>query len=65
MLKKVLPVIIALIVLLNAQQSDSASYSVTTSLLEGQGSLSWAINSINTLGGDGHIIEFDDKVKSI
>ncbi|MBQ7732578.1 MAG: hypothetical protein IJT58_00985 [Synergistaceae bacterium] len=65
MLKKVLPVITALIVLLNAQQSDSATYNVTTSLSEGQGSLSWAVNSINSLGGDGHIIEFDEGVRLI
>lgn len=67
MLKKFLPVIIMLLVVFHASCSYAETYNVMNYSPKPDipGSLMWAINNVNTLGGEGHIIEFEESVKAI
>ena len=75
MLKKFLPVII-LFAMFNTSDSQAASSSSQTQAMtyhvinysskpEVPGSIAWAVNNINSIGGSGHVIEFDESIKAI
>ncbi|MBQ4470630.1 MAG: hypothetical protein IJR35_06755 [Synergistaceae bacterium] len=69
MLKKFLPFLVVLLVSFFASCSFAETYYVinshSKSTYEAPGSLSWAVSNVNALGGEGHIIEFEEGVKSI
>ena len=48
-----------------SSSASAQTYRVINNNSSGNGSLSWAVQSVNYQGGNGHVIEFDSRIKSI
>ena len=67
MLRKKLQLLIFIFTLIFILYSAShaSTYNVINNNPDGNGSLSWAVQSVNYTGGEGHIIEFDSRIKNV
>ena len=57
--------LVFIIVLALSIQAHAETFRVTNADPSGQGSLSWAVNTVNALNTQGHIISFDANIRNI
>ena len=58
-------IFIFIFIIISSSHSYANTYTVSNSNSDGSGSLSWAVQSVNYIGGGNHIIEFDSRIKNV
>lgn len=58
-------ILIFILIIISSSHSYANTYTVSNSNSDGSGSLSWAVQSVNYIGGGNHIIEFDSRIKNV